>query len=128
MPPTAAPEAAEPEADSHVEVAAVEEASEDAEDHTPIEAVSATERSEVEDGAVRVRASTNGNGHKAPLEHEIVVEINGHKSNHAAAESTDSGSIMPDDLPPAVPETSAPRTRGSREPPAVRAQHSRETR
>jgi len=107
---TDAPE--QPELEEDTEVAAVDAASEDAEDQTPIEGVSAAKRSDVDDGALRVRASTNGNGHKPPLAHEVVVEINGHKSNHAAAESTDSGSAMPDDPRPAAPEETLPSMNG----------------
>ena len=96
-----APEAVEPEL--LVEVAAVDEASEDTEDRTPMEAASAPERPTVDDRDLRARASTNGNGHKPPLAHEVVVEINGHKSNHAAAESTDSEPAMADAVAEATP-------------------------
>ena len=105
-----APALTEPEED--VEVAAVDRASEGTVDRTLIEAVSATERPDLDDRALRARASTNGNGHKPPLAHEVVVEINGHRSNHAAAESTDSGSAMPDDLRPAAPEETLPSMNG----------------
>ena len=39
------------------------------------------------DNGQRVRASINGNGHKTPSVHEVVVEINGHKTAHPVPET-----------------------------------------
>ena len=60
--------------------AVVVEASEDAEIQALTEADPQTGSAEVDDRAVRVRASTNGNGHKSRNAHEVVVEINGHEA------------------------------------------------
>ena len=94
-----------------IEPEAVKEAAEITEIHALTEAVSEAKSPE-DDRALQARAGTNGNAHKPPLAHEVVVEINGHKSNHAAVESTYSGSVVPDDLPPAAPEETVPSMNG----------------
>ena len=76
----------EAEAGTVVESEAAEEASEHAEARALTQAVSEAEESEAENRDLKARASTKGNGHKSPLAHEVVVEINGHKSSHEAAE------------------------------------------
>jgi hypothetical protein len=109
---TDAPELPEPVDD--VEVAAVDEASEDTEDRTPIEAVSETERPDLDDRTLRARAGTNGNGHKPPLAHEVVVEINGYKGNHEArAESSGSESPGADELRTYVLKETLPSMNGN---------------
>jgi hypothetical protein len=98
-----APELSEPE--MQVEIAAVEEAVAEAENYALTETVSETETTDVSEGPLRVRASTNGNGHKSPGAHEVIVEINGHQADHEApAELTDSESPATDELHPAREE------------------------
>jgi len=101
----------EAEAGTVVEAEAVEKASEHAEARALTQAVSEAEESEAENRDLKARASTNGNGHKSPLPHEIVVEINGHKSSHPATEAVgnespraedEAATYMPEETPPSI--------------------------
>ena len=62
----------------------------DAEAQEPTAAVSEAESVKKSEGAPKLRASTNGNGHKSPVAHEVVIEINGHKVG-TPSEPIDSG-------------------------------------
>ena len=86
--------------------AAVEEASEDTEGHAFKETAVDPESPGVDDRDERVRASTNGNGHKPPSAHEVVVEINGHKSEHQVPseliDTDDPRATTPDETLPSM--------------------------